>query len=191
MSAANPNSTARSPGSASAHQGSGSKPNDKIQEWLLKSSPATTATVRTSSRMARLPTASRSTSATIAVGKAARTPAPTPMRPKGARRSLAFTRNALVFGAWRAPSGSRATPSRAGSKKAASLPPLARTLPPAPPSEDLVLELDELWSFVGKKADKRWVWLALARHTRQVLAYAIGERRERTFRRVWERIPER
>jgi predicted Fe-S protein YdhL (DUF1289 family) len=59
---------------------------------------------------------------------------------------------------------SRATPSRAGSK-AASLPPLERTLLPTPPSaESVVLELDELWSFVGKKADKRWVWIALARH---------------------------
>jgi insertion element IS1 protein InsB len=70
------------------------------------------------------------------------------------------------------------------------LPPLWRTLPPAPPSEDLVLELDELWSFVGKKADKRWVWIALARHTRQVVAYVVGDRSERTCRRLWERIPE-
>jgi insertion element IS1 protein InsB len=63
-------------------------------------------------------------------------------------------------------------------------------LPPASPSEGLVLELDELWSFVGKKADKRWIWLALARHTRQVVAYVIGDRGERTCRRLWERIPE-
>jgi insertion element IS1 protein InsB len=62
---------------------------------------------------------------------------------------------------------------------------------PAPPSaESVVLELDELWSFVGSKAKKRWVWIALARHTRQVLAYAIGNRGERTCRRLWERIPE-
>lgn len=53
-----------------------------------------------------------------------------------------------------------------------------------------MLELDELWSFVGKKANKRWVWLALARHTRQVVAYVIGDRSERTCRRLWERIPE-
>ena len=53
-----------------------------------------------------------------------------------------------------------------------------------------MLELDELWPFVGKKANKRWVWVALTRHTRQVLAYAIGERGERTCRRLWERIPE-
>jgi insertion element IS1 protein InsB len=76
-------------------------------------------------------------------------------------------------------------------KKAASLPSLARTLPPAPPpSEGVVLELDELWSFVGKKANKRWVWIALARHTRQVVAYVIGDRSQRTCRRLWQRIPE-
>ena len=51
-------------------------------------------------------------------------------------------------------------------------------------------QLEELWSFVGKKANKRWVWIALARHTRQVVAYAIGERGERTCRRLWQRIPE-
>ena len=52
-------------------------------------------------------------------------------------------------------------------------------------------ELDEAWSFVGKKANKRWVWIALARHSRQVVAYAIGDRSEQTCRRLWERIPER
>ncbi len=67
---------------------------------------------------------------------------------------------------------------------------MARTLLPAPTPEALVLELDELWSFVGRKADKRWVWLALARHTRQVVAYVIGDRSERTCRRLWRRIPE-
>ena len=50
--------------------------------------------------------------------------------------------------------------------------------------------LDELWSFVGRKADKRWIWIALARHTRQVVAYFVGDRSERTCRRLWERIPE-
>jgi insertion element IS1 protein InsB len=63
-------------------------------------------------------------------------------------------------------------------------------LPPAPSSEDLVLELDELWSFVGKKAGKRRVWIALARHTRRVVAYVIGDRGERSCLRLWERIPE-
>jgi insertion element IS1 protein InsB len=52
------------------------------------------------------------------------------------------------------------------------------------------LELDELWSFVLKKARKRWVWLALCRATRQVVAYVIGNRDEGTCRKLWERIPE-
>ncbi len=51
------------------------------------------------------------------------------------------------------------------------------------------LELDELWSFVLKKARKRWAWLALCRSTRQVVAYAIGNRGGATCRRLWERIP--
>ncbi|GAB5493964.1 MAG: hypothetical protein Phog2KO_41790 [Phototrophicaceae bacterium] len=31
-----------------------------------------------------------------------------------------------------------------------------------PAKLDDVLELDELWSFMGNKAQKRWVWLAFA-----------------------------
>src|SRR5215204_1527359 len=57
----------------SSKPGSGSKPNDRIEEWLLESSPAITAKAKTSSRTARLPMANRSISATIAAGKAART----------------------------------------------------------------------------------------------------------------------
>ena len=53
-----------------------------------------------------------------------------------------------------------------------------------------MLELDELWSFVGEKANKRWVWIVLARHTRQVVAYVVGDRGQRTCQRLWERIPQ-
>ena len=31
-----------------------------------------------------------------------------------------------------------------------------------------VLELDEVWSFVFKKSQKVWIWLALCRRTRQI-----------------------
>ena len=51
--------------------------------------------------------------------------------------------------------------------------------------------MDELWSFVLKRQNKRWIWLALCRSTRQVVAYdAIGDRSERTCRLLWKRIPE-
>jgi len=37
-----------------------------------------------------------------------------------------------------------------------------------------VLEFDELWSFVFRRKDKRWIWLAKCRRTRQVVAYCTG-----------------
>lgn len=55
---------------------------------------------------------------------------------------------------------------------------------PDAPAAAAALELDELWSFVLKKACKRWVWLALCRATRQVVAYVIGNRDEGTCRKL-------
>ena len=52
-----------------------------------------------------------------------------------------------------------------------------------------VLELDELWSFVLKKANQRWVWVALCRRTRQIVAYFIGDRSETSCLQLWRRIP--
>ena len=56
--------------------------------------------------------------------------------------------------------------------------------------EATILELDELWSFVLKKANKAWIWIALCRKTRQVVAYAIGNRSEKTCRILWQALPE-
>ena len=72
-------------------------------------------------------------------------------------------------------------------KKVAGLPNLSETLLEV---ERPVLELDELWSFVLKKARQRWVWLALCRQTRQVVAFVVGDRSAQTCRRLWEAIPE-
>lgn len=66
------------------------------------------------------------------------------------------------------------------------LPPLEATLAEAQ-LED-VLELDELWSFVLKKANQRWVWVALCRRTRQIVAYFIGDRSEASCLQLWRRI---
>ena len=52
-----------------------------------------------------------------------------------------------------------------------------------------VLELDELWSFVLKKSQKHWIWIALCRRTRQVVAFTIGDRSEATCRELWNQIP--
>jgi insertion element IS1 protein InsB len=67
------------------------------------------------------------------------------------------------------------------------LPDLKDTL--LPPQGGDVLELDELWSFVCKKDAKRWLWIALCRRTRQIVAFVIGDRSEKTCRRLWNKIP--
>src|SRR5258707_3111199 len=128
--------------------------------------------------MRTLPMANSCIAAVRAHGKVARTPLPSPIPKPAARRSCMPLKNAAACVASLAPSGSRAPPCPVGSKKVAQLPPLRHTLL-APDPEDptsTILELDELWSFVLKKAHDSWIWIALCRKTRQVVAYAVGDR---------------
>ncbi len=53
-----------------------------------------------------------------------------------------------------------------------------------------MLELDELWSFVFRKSEKVWVWLALCRETRQGVAFVMGDRSRASCERLWRAIPE-
>ncbi len=45
----------------------------------------------------------------------------------------------------------------------------------------LTSELDEMWSFVGKKAEQRWLWHAIDHHSGRVLAYVFGRRKDEVF----------
>ena len=62
---------------------------------------------------------------------------------------------------------------------------LLRTLNP----DDIVVhverageaEMDEMWSFVGKKKEPRWLWQAIDHHTGKVLAYVFGRRKDEVF----------
>lgn len=49
-------------------------------------------------------------------------------------------------------------------------------------SGEVVIEADELWSFIGTKKEVWWVWVALDARTRQVVAMAVGDRDEFTAR---------
>jgi len=42
-------------------------------------------------------------------------------------------------------------------------------------------EMDEMWSFVGKKGNPRWLWHAIDHHTGAVLAYVFGRRKDEVF----------
>lgn len=39
-------------------------------------------------------------------------------------------------------------------------------------------QLDEMWSYVGKKTNPRWLWHAIDRQSGQVLAYVLGRRKD-------------
>ena len=87
-----------------------------------------------------------------------------------------------VFGPW------RSTVLRWLKQIVASLPSLLESLLPA--QADDVLEMDELVSFVSEKWFKRWLWTAQCRRTRQIVAFAIGDRSETTARKLWQAIPD-
>jgi len=42
-------------------------------------------------------------------------------------------------------------------------------------------EIDEMQSFVGKKADQRWLWHAIDHDSSVVLAYTLGTRKDEVF----------
>ena len=45
----------------------------------------------------------------------------------------------------------------------------------------LASELDEMWAYVAKKANPRWLWHAIDHHSGKVLAYVFGPRKDEVF----------
>jgi len=68
----------------------------------------------------------------------------------------------------------------------APLPPPAAAEQPA-----AVLELDEMWTFVGRRKRKVWLWLAVERASRRVVAWVLGCRGAATARALWQALPAR
>ena len=81
----------------------------------------------------------------------------------------------------------RQTVSRWIERQAVQLPLLVESLLPVQ-AED-VLELDELWSFVGSQAHKCWLWIALCRRTRQIVGFFLGDRDTISCQQLWQRVP--
>ena len=46
----------------------------------------------------------------------------------------------------------------------------------APPETEIILECDELWSYVKSQENKEWIWLALERKSRRIVGMYIGDR---------------
>ena len=54
----------------------------------------------------------------------------------------------------------------------------------------LEVEADEMWSFVAKKANKQWVWIAMDAKTRQIIAFHVGDRSHTSAEHLWATIPQ-
>jgi len=50
-------------------------------------------------------------------------------------------------------------------------------------------EADEMVSFVQKKGNKQWIWLAMNAKTRQIIAFHVSDRSRKSARKLWSKIP--
>jgi len=50
-------------------------------------------------------------------------------------------------------------------------------------------EADEMWSFVQKKANKPWMWIAMDATTRQIIAFHVGDRSGESGKALWANMP--
>jgi insertion element IS1 protein InsB len=53
----------------------------------------------------------------------------------------------------------------------------------------LEVDADEMQSFVKKKGNKQWMWIAMDAKTRQVIAFHVGDRSRRRAKRLWAKMP--
>jgi IS1 family transposase len=51
------------------------------------------------------------------------------------------------------------------------------------------IQADEMWSFVQKKIEKRWIWIAYDPVHRLVVAFHIGKRDKIAAKEFWKKIP--
>jgi hypothetical protein len=52
-----------------------------------------------------------------------------------------------------------------------------------------IIEFDEVWSFIHDKQQERWLWTAICRRTRQIIAWSIGDHSQLTFKQLLRKIP--
>lgn len=55
--------------------------------------------------------------------------------------------------------------------------------------EVVMLEADEMWSFVGNKANDQWLRLIMHSSTRQILAFHVGKRNKASAEALLSKVP--
>ena len=46
-----------------------------------------------------------------------------------------------------------------------------------------------MWSFVGSKQNKQWIWLAIDADTREIVGVYIGDRSRLSAKQLWQSLP--
>jgi len=46
-----------------------------------------------------------------------------------------------------------------------------------------------MWTFVGRLRHKVWLWLAVERASRRIVAWVLGSRGTATCQRLWDALP--
>ncbi len=49
----------------------------------------------------------------------------------------------------------------------------------------LEAEADEMWSFVEKKENKQWIWIAMDAKSRQIIGFHVGDRSRESAKALW------
>ena len=60
--------------------------------------------------------------------------------------------------------------------------------PTLPPEATVILELDEMWHYIGKKKNKLWIWKALDRNTGHLIDWQCGGRNTQTLEKLTNRL---
>lgn len=58
-----------------------------------------------------------------------------------------------------------------------------------PEKSKLTLQLDEMWSFVGRKKNKKWIWLAIDVASGQIVGFHVGGRKRKDAKKLWASLP--
>ncbi|WP_155271211.1 IS1 family transposase [Xenorhabdus bovienii] len=62
------------------------------------------------------------------------------------------------------------------------------TLPLDKVNVQLICDVDEVWSFVGNKKYRRWLWYAWEPRLKRIIAHTFGARNKKTFKKLLKKL---